>query len=103
MEEQLIGRAVEELMRREENLEEQDAQVRIAATVEYIKAYTHQEEIPEGLFYTLVDMAQEGWSNGDVEEITEGDTRIKYSSAGGMSGQYAVVLNRYRRMSYEAQ
>lgn len=102
MEEELFGRAVEELLRRDENLEEAEAQMRVAAAVEYIKAYTHQQEIPEGIFYTLVEMAQEGWSDGDVEEITEGDTRIKYSSGGSISNQYAVVLNRYRRMTYEA-
>lgn len=101
MEEQLLQRAVEEVMRREDSMSQEDAQAAVGLAVEYIRAYTHLDEIPEGLFYTLVEMAQQGQAGGDIEEIYEGDTRIKYRS-GGAAQQYTAVLNRYRRMSYEA-
>lgn len=100
MEEELLQRAVEELMRREESMSQEDAQAAVGLVAEYIRAYTHLEEVPEGLFYTLVEMAQQGQIGGDIEEIYEGDTRIKYRSGGTMQ-QYMAVLSRYRRMSHE--
>ena len=69
---------------------------------EKVLAYTHRDELPQGLFYTIVSMVEElaGVRDGPIQSIKEGDVSTTYArSAEDVVLSFKPELNKYRRMA----
>jgi hypothetical protein len=68
---------------------------------EKVLAYTHRDELPQGLFYTIVSMVEELAGIREIaQNIKEGDISITYArSADDVVLSYKPQLNKYRRMA----
>ena len=65
-----------------------------------IKNYCRIEEVPDELFYTAVEMAQNamtGVSEGMVSSVREGDSQVNYVYPEGKSSLYKK-LDRFRKV-----
>lgn len=61
-------------------------------------AYCNLEELPDVMFFTIVEMVEQRMGVGQVTSISRGDTSIKYASADEIITGFRDELNRYRRM-----
>ena len=69
--------------------------------IEKVLAYTHLEELPQGLFYTIVSMVEElAGIRECIQSTKEGDVSITYArSAEDVVLSFKPELNKYRRMA----
>ena len=95
---------INEILIRNPQLKETDIP-RINSFVNQVKekvlAYTHQNELPQGLFHTIVSMVEElAGIREIVQTVKEGDVSITYArSADDVVLSYKAELNKYRRMA----
>ncbi len=60
--------------------------------------YCNLTELPDNLFYTLVDMVEQRIGIDNVESITRGDTNIKYRTPDEIVSGFRNELNKFRRI-----
>ncbi|WP_094549965.1 hypothetical protein [Petroclostridium xylanilyticum] len=95
---------IDEIFLRNPQLKESD-RPRINSFVNQIKekvlAYTHLEELPQGLFYVIVSMVEELAGIREIaQSIKEGDASITYArNAEDIVLSFKPELNKYRRMA----
>lgn len=100
MREEMKTRAVEELLRRgEAPVQQEQAESYVSQAGEMILTYTGIEELGEEMFYLLVSLAEE-LAKGQVSEVYQGDTKIKFSQT-EILDRFRPQLNRFRRMKHE--
>ncbi len=63
-------------------------------------AYCNLTELPDGLFYTLVEMVEQRMGVNQVSSITRGDTTIKYAvpTPDEIISNFQSELNKFKRM-----
>lgn len=95
---------IDEVFIRNPQLKESDIP-RINSFVNQIKekvlAYTHRDELPQGLFYVIVSMVEEIAGIREIaQSIKEGDVSMTYArSVEDVVLSYKPELNKYRRMA----
>lgn len=63
-----------------------------------IMSYCNLTDIPNDLFYTIVEMVEQRMGVGMVASISRGDTNIKYKSPDEIISDFKKELNKFRRM-----
>jgi len=61
-------------------------------------AYCNLTELPDEMFYTIVDMVEQRMGIGMVSSVSRGDTSIKYNSADEIVSGFKNELNKFRRL-----
>lgn len=60
--------------------------------------YCNLIELPDNLFYTLVDMVEQRMGIDNIESITRGDTKITYRTPDEIISGFKNELNKFRRI-----
>ena len=60
--------------------------------------YCNLEELPDALFFTIVEMVEQRMGIGMVSSVSRGDTSIKYNSADEIVSGFRHELNKFRRL-----
>lgn len=61
-------------------------------------SYCNLTELPDEMFYTIVDMVEQRMGIGMVSSVSRGDTSIKYNSADEIVSGFRNELNKFRRL-----
>jgi hypothetical protein len=70
----------------------------ISQMVSKALAYCNLTELPDVMFYTIIEMVEQRMGVGMVSSVTRGDTSIKYKTADEVITGFRDELNRYRRI-----
>lgn len=90
-----MSQAIELLRKRENSIaDDREAEALLEEAAEYIRNYTHLEEVPQGLERLWISMAAR-MASGKVSEIYEGDTKVKFQE--GTQRDWQAQMNRYRK------
>lgn len=60
--------------------------------------YCNLDELPDVMFFTIVEMVEQRMGAGQISNIKRGDTSITYKSADEIITGFRDELNRYRRI-----
>lgn len=60
--------------------------------------YCNLIELPDEMFYTIVDMVEQRMGIGIVSSVSRGDTSIKYNTADEIVSGFKNELNKFRRL-----
>lgn len=75
---------------------------RVASYIRQMKSkaltYCNLTDLPDNLFFTLVDMVEQRMGIDNVESITRGDTNIKYRTPDEIVSGFRNELNKFRRI-----
>lgn len=60
--------------------------------------YCNLTELPQQMFFTIIEMVEQRMGIGNVSSISRGDTSIKYNTADEIVSGFKHELNKFRRL-----